>query len=129
MNAIQKSLLIFLGAGIGANGRYWLGQVLTAKLGTAFPWATMLVNISGSLLIGVAMGFLLPHPASNPWRLLVVVGILGGYTTFSTFSFETVQLIQLRNYGPAFAYVVSSCVLSIAGTWLGLIAARAITRG
>ena len=118
---------MFLGAGLGANARYWLGGWISERWGTSFPWGTLVINVSGSALIGLVMGVLLQTPVPIWWRLLIVIGFLGGYTTFSTFSYETLSLLMDRNYGPAALNVVAACLLSFFGTWLGLVAARALT--
>lgn len=124
MSWLIRSLLIFLGAGIGGNLRYWIGVAILNRTGAAFPWNTFIVNISGSFCIGIATGFLLNAPGALGWRLFIVVGILGGYTTFSSFSMETIQLIKDRNIAYAFGNVLGSCALSLVACWLGLLLAE-----
>jgi CrcB protein len=131
MGAFATSALVFLGSGIGGTTRYWLGTYISGSswAGTVFPWGTFTINVSGSFLIGLLMGYLLntqPHPG---WRLLLVIGFLGGYTTFSSFSYETANLIRERTYGYALAYVLSSVLLGLAATLIGLMITRAGTRG
>ena len=127
-DALVKSLIVFGGAGVGANLRYWIGGAIQSRVGPEFPWGTFVINVTGSLLIGLVMGVLLQSTAPPWWRLLVVVGMLGGYTTFSSFSLETLNLLQVKAYAPAFGYVFGSCAASFVGTWIGLSCARAITR-
>lgn len=109
-----------LGGFVGANLRYWLGLWVEDRTGATFPWHTLMVNVSGSILIGVFMGLFFGLNLSLHWRLLVGFGILGGYTTFSTFSYEVVGLMENRHFAPAMAYVASSTVLSVLGAWIGL---------
>ena len=78
-----------------------------------------MINVTGSILIGVFMGLFLRERWDQSWRLLIAVGVLGGYTTFSSFSFETMRLVIAKDYGSAAGYVVGSVVLSLAGTALG----------
>lgn len=129
MSALTKSILVFFGAGLGANARYWLGGWIASKYGTTFPWGTVAVNATGSLLIGLVLGFILESNAPLSYRLFFVIGFLGGYTTFSTFSYETVNLILERSYALASWNIVASCLLSFLGTWLGLVFVRLIIRG
>ena len=112
------------GAFLGANARYWIG-VLVARLYTgSFPYATFFINILGCLLIGFVMGALV-HRA--PWiRPFAVIGILGGFTTFSSFGFETLFLVKDGYWLQAFGYVAGSVVLGCLATWGGWAAARAM---
>ena len=127
-DALVKTVLVFLGAGFGANLRFWLGAAIQERVGPSFPWGTFTINVTGSLVIGLVMGLLLNTTAAPWWRLLIVVGFLGGYTTFSSFSYETIGLLQVKAYLPALGYIVGSCFVSFVGTWIGLSCARAITR-
>lgn len=126
MNPTLNSLLVFVGAGIGANARYWIGLWFVRRFDTAFPWATLVINIVGSLAIGIAVGYMLQQGDAPRWRLLVVVGLLGGFTTFSTFSNETMAMLNHGAYGRAIGYVAASVVLGVAGCCLGWLAGRAI---
>jgi len=129
VSAAAKSLLVFVGAGLGANVRYWFGGWVASRWGATFPWGTLAVNVSGSLLAGLVLGFLLETQAPPAYRLLVVIGFLGGYTTFSTFSYETVTLILLRSYSLAAWNIAASCAMSFLGTWTGLLVVRSIIKG
>ncbi len=84
----------------------------------AFPWATFLINISGSLLIGLLAGLLHRSILPGPWRIFVGVGVLGGYTTFSTFSLETLQLLEHGRGLWALIYVLGSVIFGIVGCWM-----------
>jgi len=90
-------------------------------LGSAFPWSTFLINITGSLVMGLIAGwFAFKADASQSWRLFLTTGILGGYTTFSTFSLDTALLYERGEVGLAALYILGSVMLSIAGLFAGL---------
>lgn len=108
---------IMLGGGLGALGRYYLSQWCLAMLGNHLPYGTLAVNMVGSLLIGVAIGILQQMP-SEPIRLFFVVGVLGGFTTFSTFSLEVMMLMQKGQWAVAGGYVVASILCALLATYL-----------
>ena len=120
MDGVVRALLVGGGGFIGANCRYWAGVWLEGKAGSGFPWTTLLINVLGSLAIGLFLGAFGALNWQPNWRLFVAVGILGGFTTFSAFSWETVQLLQSREFVKAAAYVGASVVLSVAAAWVGL---------
>lgn len=110
-------LAIGVGAALGAWLRWWLGLFLNAA---AWPWGTLAANLGGGYLIGVALAMLALHPEWPVWvRLMSVTGFLGGLTTFSTFSAETVGLLERAAYGQAFAYAALSLAGSLLLTALG----------
>lgn len=117
---MDKYLVVFAGAGLGGLLRFLAGMWITAWYGGRFPLATFLVNVSGSFLIGLLMTLLTerwqPHPH---WRLFLVVGVLGGYTTFSSFEYEALQATRETERAMAFLYVVSSVVVGYAAVWMG----------
>ena len=116
---------IAAGAAVGGVSRYYLASSLQQRFGTAFPWGTLVVNVTGSLLLGVLIRYALATPAiSVELRALLTTGFCGGYTTFSTFSFETAALIEEGQYERAGAYVLGSVVLSLLATICGFILAR-----
>ncbi len=119
MSPIAKSLLVFVGAGLGANARYWISIWLTTSKPSAFPWATLLVNLTGAALIGAFLGFALNSDPPQHWRILIGAGLLGGYTTFSAFSLEVLTLLDARAHLTAAVYVAASVVGGIALCWLG----------
>jgi CrcB protein len=91
---MQTFLLISFGAILGANCRYWVGNLMARWLGGAFPYGTLLINFSGSFLLGLLMALFMEHFVAEPrWRILLVVGFLGSYTTFSSYAYESVALI------------------------------------
>jgi CrcB protein len=91
---MQTFLIISIGAVLGANCRYWLGGWAVERFGAAFPYGTLIINLSGSFLLGLFITLLTGRLGIGPeWRLLVAVGFLGAYTTFSTYTYESVSLI------------------------------------
>lgn len=119
---LRTFLLISLGAICGANARYLVSSFAVTRWGIAFPWGTLLINVSGSFLIGLVLAVVASRFDNSPGaRALLVTGFLGAYTTFSTFSFETVALGQRAAYLSAFTYALGSVVLGVAGAFLGIL--------
>jgi CrcB protein len=123
------SAMVFAGGGAGALLRYHVGREMTRWLGpavvTAFPWATLTVNVIGSLAMGVLAGWLARHgQGGEHWRLLVGVGLLGGFTTFSSFSLELMLLIERGQGSLAFFYAAVSVLAGLTGLYIGLIMMR-----
>lgn len=116
-----------VGGVVGVNARYWLGVAINRWTGTQFPWATFTINVSGSFAIGflsVLLARWLPHPHA---RLLVVVGFLGGYTTFSSFSFEALTLWERGEPGLSLAYLGGSVAAGFGAVVLGVALGRELT--
>jgi fluoride exporter len=125
---MKSYLLVFVGGGIGASLRHAVNMISARGLGTAFPWGTFIINISGSLVMGLIAGYLaFKGGASQPWRLFLMTGILGGYTTFSAFSLDAALLYERGEIASALFYVLGSVVLSIAGLFAGLALVRHLT--
>jgi CrcB protein len=125
---IKSYLLIFLGAGFGGALRHTVNTVCARYCGLAFPWGTVTVNIVGSALMGVLAGWLAfkaNEGWSQPLRLFLTTGVLGGFTTFSAFSLDAMLLWERGDPGLAAFYVVTSVLLSIIGLALGLTLVRA----
>lgn len=126
MPSLFPTVVVFLGAGLGGTLRFWLGGLVQSLVGVAFPVGTLFVNLTGSFLIGVVMGALSRETLLQSWHLFAVVGMLGGYTTFSSFSYETVVLLQRSAWVEATLYVTASCGVCVAATavgiWLGKLA-------
>ncbi|WP_342162225.1 fluoride efflux transporter CrcB [Methylobacterium sp. SD21] len=122
-----NTLIVFLGAGIGGGFRHGFNVAVSRTLpGLGFPLATLLINVLGSFLMGVlAEGFALRGAAGHPARLLLTTGVLGGFTTFSTFSLDAIALYERGETALSAAYVLAS----VAGGLLGLIAGMALVRG
>jgi CrcB protein len=118
-------LLVFVGGGIGSTLRHIVNVVCPRFLGANFPYHTFIINISGSTIMGLIAGYLaFRGEASQSWRLFLMTGILGGYTTFSAFSLDAALLYERGEIGLAALYVVGSVVLSIAGLFAGLALVR-----
>ena len=113
-------LIVFLGGGLGAALRHGVNLTSARLLGTAFPYATLFENVTGSLVMGLLAGyFTFKGDASQTWRLFLTTGILGGYTTFSAFSLDTILLYQRGELGLAALYVIASVALSVGGLLAG----------
>jgi fluoride exporter len=114
-------ILVFIGGGLGSSLRHTVNVLCTRAFGTGFPYHTFIINITGSTVMGLIAGYLaFKGEASQSWRLFLMTGILGGYTTFSAFSLDAVLLYERGALGLAAFYVVGSVVLSIAGLFAGL---------
>lgn len=128
---LVASSYVAIGGGIGAVLRYQLGRGVTHWLGvqavTAFPWATLAVNVIGSLAMGLLAGFLARDGQANEqYRLLLGVGLLGGFTTFSAFSLELMLLIERGQAMQALAYALISTLAGLAALYIGLIIVRLV---
>jgi len=119
-------LLVAVGGAVGAVCRYLLGIATFRTLGPGFPYGTLGANVIGGVLMGVLVGVLALRGGADQekWRLLLAVGVLGGFTTFSSFSLETALMIERRQLEIAAAYVLASVALSIGGLFLGLLVMR-----
>jgi fluoride exporter len=121
----MKYALIVLGGGAGSLARYLAGMAVTARLGSRFPWGTLLVNVTGSFLIGLILTILTERVAVSPnWRFALVVGFLGGYTTFSSFEWETFAAVRAGGFWIGAMNVVGSVTLGYVAVWLGSALAR-----
>lgn len=118
---------IALGAAAGGVARYFVAAFIQQRAGSSFPWGTLLVNISGSLLLGFIVRYAIATPGmSLEMRALLTTGFCGGYTTFSTYSFETATLLEDGQYERAGAYALGSLLLALAGTFAGFLLARQV---
>ncbi|MBX6332154.1 MAG: fluoride efflux transporter CrcB [Gemmatimonadaceae bacterium] len=117
---------IALGGAVGTLARFWLGG-LAQRVSAGFPFGTLAINIVGSFLLGFLMRYLLGTTASPELRASLTIGFCGGFTTFSTFSYETAMLIESGSYARAVAYVVASVIVALLATVCGFWAARALT--
>jgi CrcB protein len=122
-------LIVFLGGGLGAASRHGINQLAAHTVGTRFPYGTLFINVSGSFVMGLIVAWLAfrTKGEAQDWRLFLTTGILGGYTTFSTFSLEAVLLYERGEIGLAALYVAASVVLAIAGLFGGLYLVRSLT--
>ena len=123
---MEKVLLVAVGGAAGAVARYGLGVQALRLWGPGWPFGTFIANVSGGLLMGVLAGYLAHRGGADQERLRVLlgVGVLGGFTTFSAFSLETSLMIGRRAYGQAFAYTTASVLLSVTALFVGLMLAR-----
>jgi CrcB protein len=128
---LASSLYVAIGGGVGSWLRYMTGRLTTAAIGpvaaSAFPWATLTVNVVGSFAMGLLAGWLARYGEHGEgWRLLLGVGMLGGFTTFSAFSLEFALLVERGTIGTAAAYVAISLAAGFAGLFAGLFLMRAL---
>ena len=124
-----NALVIFVGGGLGSLARWGVSGVIAERIGTAFPWGTLLVNVSGSLIIGAFATLTGPEGrffAPATFREFFMIGICGGYTTFSSFSLQTLTLADDGEWLWAAGNVILSVVLCLAGVWAGHSLAMAI---
>jgi len=123
-----KLLLVFIGGGLGSMARYMVGIMALRTFGPNWPYGTFSVNVIGGFVMGCLVGFLAHRDLADAerWRILIGVGILGGFTTFSSFSLDAAAMIERKDYGLAAGYVLLSVILSITALFAGLLAARRI---
>ena len=118
---MDKYLIIGVGGFLGANVRYLVGGWAAEKWGGSFPFGTLLINVTGSFILGVFMAVISDRLALDPrWRLFFAVGFLGAYTTFSTYTFETMQLVLAGGWWPAALNLLASNALGLGAALLGV---------
>ena len=118
------SLWVIAGSAIGGLARYWLAIVVAWLLGPSFPWGTLLINVMGSFVIGLA-GSATDAREHAAFRAFLMVGICGGFTTFSSFSLQTFELMEAGRSGAALGYIALSVGLCLAAVWAGWMIGRA----
>ena len=124
---MDRYLAIAAGGALGALARYAVGVAVGERVTTEFPVATLAVNVTGSFLLGFVLTLVADRTALHPnWRLAVAVGFLGAYTTFSTFEYETLRLLETRRFAMSAAYVLASVAVCLVAVWSGAVAARAL---
>ncbi|WP_174801411.1 fluoride efflux transporter CrcB [Martelella limonii] len=124
---MYHALIVAIGGGLGASCRYLVGVFAVRAIGHGFPWGTFIVNVVGSLLIGLlveAVARLLNQSADM--RMFLVTGFLGGFTTFSSFSLDAMNMIERGDYAPAAIYVGSSVILGLLAVFAGLAIGRMV---
>jgi CrcB protein len=126
--SFAAALLVAVGGALGSLARWWVSLALAKSVGPAFPWGTLLANVSGCFVIGFVAGWAGPNGrlvASDAVRNFAMVGFCGGYTTFSAFSLQTVEMLQAGDLARAGANVAGSLVLCLVATWAGYALAAA----
>lgn len=122
---METILFIAIGGGIGSVTRYLTSVWAAGKFGVGFPYGTLLVNVVGCYLIGLFMVLSTERfVLSTHWRLLITSGFLGGLTTFSSFSYETLKLVEESSFLPAIQNIAANLFTGLAATWFGIISAR-----
>lgn len=119
-------LLVMVGGAIGSVGRYAVGKTTLGAFGADYPWGTLAVNLIGGFLMGLLVGVLARTGGSEHSRLLIGVGVLGGFTTFSAFSLDAVTMIERGQWGIAVTYALVSVVGSVLALFAGLYLVRAL---
>lgn len=124
---MNQIALIFFGAGFGGVLRFLFGKAVLQMLGAGFPFGTLGVNIIGSFIIGISAAILTKHTEHQHFiQYFIMIGVLGGFTTFSSFSLDVVRLIEHSRFIEAIAYILASVVISIAAVFVGMVFARQI---
>jgi fluoride exporter len=124
---LQKYFLIAIGGALGSIARFWVGSTVAGRMGTRFPYGTLVVNITACIVLGFCLAFLDKRSLLNPaWRFLIPVGFVGAYSTFSTFEWEAFANLQTGAFLIAALYIALSIVLGLAGVWCGVAIARSI---
>jgi CrcB protein len=124
---METFLLISLGATLGANLRYWVGTWVAGRLGTSFPYGNLIINLTGSFILGFFMTLAVDRLLLDPrWRILFAVGFLGSYTTFSSYTFESMSLIMDSQWVLGLLNLFGSAFLGGIAVILGILLARAI---
>ena len=123
---MDKFLIISVGAILGANARYWLGGWAAERFGTTFPYGTLIINVSGSLILGFFITLITERFLVDPrWRLFVAIGFLGAYTTFSTYTYESVNLIMSGQVWLGLLDLFGSSIIGAAAVMAGILLGRA----
>ncbi len=125
MSPVAQAGLVFVGGGTGACLRFFTGLWVTNRFGLDFPYGTLVVNVLGSLAIGFLLGYGLKEPA----RLLLITGVLGGFTTYSSFSAESIGLMQSKTMGLALLYIALTLVLCLGSAALGMVSGQKLASG
>jgi CrcB protein len=124
---MDKFLIISIGAILGANARYWLGGWAAQRFGTAFPFGTLIINVTGSLVLGFFVTLVTDRFLVDPrWRLLVAIGFLGAYTTFSTYTYESMNMVLNGHVWLGLLNLLGSSLLGAAAVLAGILLGRAV---
>ena len=124
---MQKYLLIAAGGALGSIARYWVGSTIGSRMGSRFPYGTLVVNLTACIIIGFSLTYLGKRVELSPaWRYLIPIGFIGAYSTFSTYEWETLTTLRSGAFALAALYAVGSLLLGLAATWLGMVLAKAV---
>jgi fluoride exporter len=119
--------MVGVGGCVGSILRFWLGTYIGGRMGTRFPYGTLVINVTGSFLIGLVLAVLTAKTQWSPsWRYLIPIGFIGGYTTFSSFEYETLRTMQDGQLGLGLLYIAVSVVVGFIAVWGGVVAGRTI---
>jgi CrcB protein len=122
---LQKYFLVAFGGALGSMARYWVGATIANRMGTKFPYGTFVINITACVIIGFSLTFLARRSGLNSaWRFLVPIGLIGAFSTFSTYEWETLSTIRNGAFLLAALYAVSSLILGLAAVWGGSVIAE-----
>ena len=122
-----KFFIVGIGGFMGSMLRFWVGTYIGQRMGTRFPYGTFLINVTGSFLIGFVMTVLTEKTQLSPnWRYLIPIGFIGGYTTFSTFEFETLRAMQDGQFAISLLYVALSVLAGFLMVWMGVTVGKAV---
>jgi fluoride exporter len=125
MAVLFNYLCIAAGGALGSLTRYWVGSAIANRMGTRFPYGTLIVNITACLLLGFVLTLMGRRPGVNPeLRFLLPIGFVGAYSTFSTFEWETFANLQTGAFLIAGLYLLLSCALGLVAVWCGVLLAR-----
>ncbi|MGB6742985.1 MAG: fluoride efflux transporter CrcB [Terracidiphilus sp.] len=117
---MQKYLFIAAGGALGSIARYWVGSAISGRMGTKFPYGTLVINITACVIIGFSLTYLGKRADLNPaWRFMIPIGFIGAYSTFSTYEWETLSTMRSGAFFLAGLYAVGSLILGLAATWCG----------
>src|SRR5215471_14538127 len=123
-SALLRYLMIAVGGAAGAIARYVLGNYIGSRYGFRFPYGTLVINVTGSFVVGLSMALFARTTASPYWRYLIPIGFIGAYTTFSTFEYETLRAIQDGQLGTGLLNVALSVIVGFVAVWGGMAIAR-----
>ncbi|HZZ64519.1 MAG TPA: fluoride efflux transporter CrcB [Candidatus Baltobacteraceae bacterium] len=123
---LRAVAVVAVGAAVGGVARYLIGAAFLQRLGPGFPWSTLVINVTGSFLLGIVVELALTraYGITPLVRIFVATGVLGGYTTFSAFSLDTLTLAGDGAFAPALAYAAGSVIVSVGATYAGMVIAR-----